>query len=146
MKTTVEEMLQRKGRDVCTISPDDTVMGALKLMAEKSIGALVVLQNDQVVGMISERDYARKVILQGRASIDTKVKEIMTDKVYHVRLKTTAVECMVLTTKQHIRHLPVLEDDKLVGMISIGDVVKTIIEDQETEIRQLSDYITGKYI
>ena len=146
MKTTVEEMLQQKGHDVSTISPDDTVMDALKLMADKSIGALVVVQNDQVVGMISERDYARKVILRGKASVDTKVKEIMTDKVYYVGLKTTAEECMVLTTQQHIRHLPVLENGKLVGLISIGDVVKAIISEQETEIRQLSDYITGKYI
>jgi CBS domain-containing protein len=146
MKTTVEEILQQKGHDVWTISPKATVMEALKLMAEKHIGALVVTHDDQVVGIISERDYARKVILRGRSSINTHVKEIMTDKVYYVDPKSTAEECLILTTQQSIRHLPVLENDKLVGLISIGDVVKSIIGEQETEIRQLSDYITGKYI
>jgi len=146
MKTTVEEILQQKGRDVWTISPKATVMEALKLMAEKHIGALVVMHDDQVVGIISERDYARKVILRGRSSINTHVKEIMTDKVYYVGLKTTAEECLILTTQQSIRHLPVLENGKLVGLVSIGDVVKSIIGEQETEIRQLSDYISGKYI
>ena len=146
MKTTVEEILKQKGHDVWTISPKATVMEALKLMAEKQIGALVVMHDDQVVGIISERDYARKVILRGKSSINTHVKEIMTDKVYYVSLKTTAEECLVLTTQQSIRHLPVLENGKLVGLISIGDVVKSVIGEQETEIRQLSEYITGKYI
>ena len=146
MKTTVEEMLQQKGREVWTTSPKATVMDALKLMAEKHVGALVVMQDDQVVGMISERDYARKVILRGKSSMSTQVKEIMTDKVYYVGLKTTMEECLVLTTQQSIRHLPVIEDGRLVGLISIGDVVKAVIESQETEIRELSDYITGKYI
>jgi CBS domain-containing protein len=146
MKTTVEEILEQKGRDVWTISPKATVMEALKLMAEKHVGALVVMHDDQVAGIISERDYARKVVLRGRTSINTHVKEIMTDKVYYVGLKTTAEECLILTTQQSIRHLPVLENGKLVGLISIGDVVKSIIGEQETEIRELSDYITGKYI
>jgi CBS domain-containing protein len=146
MKTTVEKMLQQKGRDVWTISPKATVMDALKLMAEKSVGALVVMQDDQVSGMISERDYARKVILRGKSSMNTQVKEIMTDKVYYIGLKNTTEECLLLMTQQSIRHLPVLENGKLVGMVSIGDVVKTVISEQETEIRQLSDYISGKYI
>lgn len=146
MKTTVEEMLKQKGHDVWTISPKATVMEALKLMAEKHIGALVVTHDDQVVGIISERDYARKVVLRGRSSINTHVKEIMTDKVYYVGPKSTAEECLILTTQQSIRHLPVLENGKLVGLISIGDVVKSIIGEQETEIRELSDYIAGKYI
>jgi CBS domain-containing protein len=146
MKTTVEEILQQKGNDVWTISPKATVMEALKLMDEKHIGALVVTHDDQVVGIISERDYARKVILRGKSSTNTHVKEIMTDKVYYVGLKTTAEECLILTTQQSIRHLPVLENGKLVGLISIGDVVKSVIGEQETEIRQLSEYITGKYI
>jgi CBS domain-containing protein len=146
MKTTVEEMLQEKGNNVWTISPTATVMEALKLMAEKSVGALVVTHGDQVVGIISERDYARKIVLRNRTSTNTKVKEIMTDKVYYVGLKTTAEECLILTTQKGIRHLPVLEDGKLVGLVSIGDVVKTVIGQQETEIRELSDYITGKYI
>ena len=146
MKTTVEEILQQKGREVWTISPKATVMEALKLMDEKHIGALVVMHDDQVVGIISERDYARKVILRGKSSINTHVKEIMTDKVYYVSPKSTAEECLILTTQQSIRHLPVLDNGKLVGLISIGDVVKSVIGEQETEIRQLSEYITGKYI
>ncbi len=146
MKTTVEQILMQKGRDVWTISPSATVMDALKLMAEKGIGALVVTHDDEVVGIISERDYARKVVLKNRASINTKVKEIMTDKVYYVGPKTTAEECLTLTVQQNIRHLPVLKNGDLVGMISIGDVVKAVIGEQETELRQLSDYISGKYI
>jgi CBS domain-containing protein len=146
MKMIVEEMLQKKGRDVWTIAPNASVMDALKLMAEKGIGALVVTQDYEVVGMISERDYARKIILQNKTSVGTKVKEIMTDKVYYVGSKTTAEECLTLMTQQSIRHLPVLKNGDLVGMISIGDVVKAVIESQETEIRELSDYITGKYI
>ncbi len=146
MKTTVEEMLHQKGRDVWTISPNDTVMDALKLMAEKSVGALVVTHDDEVVGIISERDYARKVVLRNKASVNTKVKEIMTDKVYYVGPKATTEECLVLMTQHSIRHLPVLKNGELVGLISIGDVVKTVIENQETEIRELSDYISGKYI
>jgi CBS domain-containing protein len=146
MKTTVEEMLQKKGSDVWTISPNATVMDALKLMAEKGIGALVVTHDNEVAGIISERDYARKVVLKNRASINTKVKEIMTDKVYYVGPKTTTEECLALMTQQGIRHLPVLKNGDLVGLISIGDVVKAVIGEQETEIRELSDYITGKYI
>jgi CBS domain-containing protein len=146
MKATVEEILQQKGRDVWTISPKATVMEALKLMAEKKIGALVVVHDDQVVGIISERDYARKIVLRGKSSVNTPVKEIMTDKVYYVGPKTTTQECMVLVTQQSIRHLPVVENGKLVGLISIGDVVKSIIDEQETTITQLSNYITGKYM
>jgi len=142
MKTTVEQILMQKGRDVWTISPSATVMDALKLMAEKGIGALVVTHDDEVVGIISERDYARKVVLKNRASINTKVKEIMTEKVYYVGPKTTSEECLALMTQQGIRHLPVLK----IGLISIGDVVKAVIGEQETELRQLSDYISGKYI
>ncbi|CAG1002856.1 A-adding tRNA nucleotidyltransferase [Anaerolineales bacterium] len=146
MKTTVEQMLMQKGRDVWTISPNATVMEALKLMAEKNVGALVVTHDDEVVGIISERDYARKVVLRNKASINTKVKEIMTEKVYYVGPKTTAEECMTLTVQQNIRHLPVLKNGDLVGLVSIGDVVKAVIREQETEIGQLSDYISGKYI
>ncbi len=146
MKTTVEEMLQKKGRDVWTISPNATVMDALKLMAEKEIGALVVTHDGEVAGIISERDYARKVVLRNKTSINTKVKEIMTDKVYYVGPKTTAEECLTLMTQQSIRHLPVLKNGDLIGLISIGDVVKAVIGERETEIRELSDYITGKYI
>jgi CBS domain-containing protein len=146
MKKTVEEMLRQKGQDVWTISPTATVMEALKLMAEKGCGALVVTHDDEVVGIISERDYARKVVLRNRASINTKVKEIMTEKVYYVGPKTTSEECLALMTQQGIRHLPVLKNGDLIGLVSIGDVVKAVIGEQETEIRELSDYISGKYI
>ena len=146
MKITVEEILQQKGHDVWTISPKATVMEALKLMAEKHIGALVVVEDDQVVGIISERDYARKVTLLGKSSVNTPIKDIMTDKVYYVSPKASIQDCLALVTKQSIRHLPVLENGKLVGLISIGDVVRSIIGEQETTITQLSDYITGKYI
>lgn len=146
MKTTVDAILRKKGRDVWTISPQATVMEALKLMAEKKIGALVVVQDDQVAGIISERDYARKIVLRGKSSISTPVKDIMTLKVYYVGLKTSVDECLALVTQQSIRHLPVIENGKLVGLISIGDVVKAIIDDQETTITQLSNYITGTYM
>lgn len=146
MISTVEEILQRKGREVYTIGPRATVFDALKIMAEKDIGALVVLQDDQLVGIISERDYARKIVLRGKASVNTAVKDIMTEKVYYVTPKTTIQECQALLTEKSVRHLPVLEEGKLAGLISIGDVVKAIIDEQESTITHLSDYITGKYV
>jgi CBS domain-containing protein len=146
MRSTVEEILQYKGREVWTIGPKATVLEALKIMAEKDIGALIVVQDDKVVGIISERDYARKVVLRGRTSVSTPVKDIMTDKVYYVTPKTTVVECQALFTEQSIRHLPVLDEGKLVGVVSIGDVVKAVIDEQEDTISHLSDYITGKYM
>jgi CBS domain-containing protein len=121
-------------------------MEALKLMAEKRIGALVVVEDEQVVGILSERDYARKIALEGRSSINTPVKDIMTDKVYYVNPETTVQDCLALFTQQSIRHLPVLENGRLVGLISIGDIVKAVIDEQEITISQLSDYITGKYM
>jgi CBS domain-containing protein len=143
---TVEDILKEKGREVWVISPHATILEALRLMAEKDVGALVVVEDDQIVGIISERDYARKIALRGKSSVNTPIKEIMTDKVYYVNPKTTVQECLALITQQSIRHLPVLENGKLVGLISIGDVVKSIIDEQETTITQLSDYITGKYM
>ena len=145
MISTVDEILQRKGHEVWSIGPKDTVLEALKIMADKDIGALVVLQDNRLVGIISERDYARKIVLKGKASISTRVKDIMTDKVYYVSPRTTIEECQALLTEQSVRHLPVLDEGKLVGIISIGDVVKAIIDEQEITISQLSDYITGKY-
>ncbi len=144
--STVEEVLQHKGCEVWTIGPRATVLDALKIMAEKDIGALVVMKDDQVVGIISERDYARKVVLRGKASVSTLVKDIMTDKVYYVTLKKTIKECQPIFIEHTVRHLPVIENGKLVGLISIGDVVKAIIDDQESTIAQLTDYITGKYV
>lgn len=114
-------------------------------MAAKNVGALVVVEGSHVVGILSERDYARNVILKGKSSHDTTVKDIMTSPVYYVRPTQTAMECMALMTDKRIRHLPVLEDDHLVGVISIGDVVKAVIEEQESVIRQYEEYITGRY-
>jgi len=143
---TVKHMLDQKGHDVSTISPEAKVIDALKLMADKSIGALIVLYKDQVVGILSERDYARKVILKGRSSLETPVKEIMTLQVYGVNPDTSAEECMALMTQKRIRHLPVLEKGKLTGLVSIGDVVKSIMSEQKVEIEHLQNYIMGKYL
>jgi CBS domain-containing protein len=112
-------------------------------MAEKNVGALVVVEGARVVGILSERDYARKVILKGKFSKDTRVREIMTEKVYFVRPERTIEECMAVMTAEHIRHLPVLTDDRLTGIVSIGDVVRVIISDKEFLIKQLEHYITG---
>jgi len=142
---TVKDILSEKGLKVWTISPDAKVLDALNLMAEKGLGALVVFDQDDIVGIISERDYARKVILKGRHSQDTKIRDIMTAPVYGVHLETTADECMALMTDKHIRHLPVCKDGKLAGVISIGDVVKAIIGQQKVTIENLENYIMGKY-
>lgn len=140
---TVKQILQEKGRSIWSITPDTSVYDALKLMAEKEVGALLVLEEGRLVGIISERDYARKVILKGKSSLDTPVKEIMTQKVIYVRPELTVEECMALVTEKHIRHLPVLEGDELVGVVSIGDLVKADIEAKVFMIKQLENYITG---
>ena len=139
----VSEMLKGKGRDVWTVSPDSTVYDALQVMADKNVGALMVLEDDQVVGVISERDYARKVILKGKASKDTPVSEIMSTKLVWVRPDQSIEDCMNLMTNRRIRHLAVLEEGRLIGVISIGDVVKAIISEQEFTIQQLEQYITS---
>ncbi len=139
----VKDILQAKGHRVWSITPDATVYDALTLMAEKNVGALVVLDGDRVVGIISERDYARKVILKGKSSKDLQVREIMTSRVVFVRPEQTMAECMVLMTDKYIRHLPVLVDNRLAGLVSIGDVVKAIIAEKEFIIGQLESYITG---
>ncbi len=141
--TTVRSLLQIKGHDIWGIAPDKTVFEALELMAEKDVGALLVLEGDELVGIFSERDYARKVILQGKSSRDTPVRDIMTTRVYYVRADQSIETCMALMTERRIRHLPVFEDDRLIGVISIGDVVKAIIAHQEFLIEQLENYITG---
>jgi len=140
---TVRQLLQAKGHDIWAISPDATVLDALKLMADKNIGAVLVIDHGNLVGILSERDYARKVILKGKSSKDTPVREIMTDKVVCVRPDQTVEECMALMTGKHIRHLPVLEDGQLVGVISIGDAVKAIIANQAFTIESLEKYILG---
>jgi signal-transduction protein with cAMP-binding, CBS, and nucleotidyltransferase domain len=142
---TVKEILDQKGHTAWTISPETTVLEALELMSEKGVGALVVLEKEEVAGIMSERDYARKIILMGRQSQDTPVRDIMTKEVYGVHFETTADECMVLMTDKHIRHLPVCKDGKLAGIISIGDVVKAIMTQQKVTIENLENYIMGKY-
>ncbi|HUT08145.1 MAG TPA: CBS domain-containing protein [Candidatus Latescibacteria bacterium] len=142
---TVKDILDQKGHKAWTITPEAKVFDALELMAKKGVGALVVIEKDEVVGIISERDYARKIILMGRQSHDTAVREIMTKEVYGVRHETTADECMALMTDKHIRHLPVCKDGKLAGVISIGDVVKAIMTEQKVTIENLENYIMGKY-
>jgi CBS domain-containing protein len=139
--STVRQLLQAKGRDVVTIEPDATVLEALERMAQHDVGALVVTEGRRVVGMMSERDYARKVILHHRASREIPVSDIMTDRVYYVAPSQTVDECLALMTDKRIRHLPVLDDGTLVGVISIGDLVKSIISDQAFTIRQLEGYI-----
>ncbi len=140
---TVRDILEVKGRMVWSVDPGSTVFDALSLMAEKEIGALVVLDEARVAGIISERDYARKVILHGRASPTTRVEEIMTTHVAYTHLDQSIEECMVIVTDKRIRHLPVLQDGNLIGIISIGDLVKAIIADQKFMIEQLERYITG---
>jgi CBS domain-containing protein len=142
---TVKQILDEKGPSVWTISPDIKVIDALKLMSDKGVGALIVMEGDEIVGMISERDYARKIILKGRHSQDTPVRDIMSTHIYGVQFDTTADECMALMTDKRIRHLPVCKDGKLAGIISIGDVVKAIIGQQQVTIENLENYIMGKY-
>ena len=140
---TVRDILKVKGADVWCVEPDATVFTALQRMAEKEVGALVVTEGAQIVGLISERDYARKVILHGRASPTTLVKEIMTSHVVYTHLDQSIEECMALITEKRIRHLPVMAEGKLVGVISIGDLVKSIISDQQFIIEQLVRYISS---
>jgi CBS domain-containing protein len=138
---TVKEILEAKPHKVLSISPQATVLDALKAMADYEVGALVVLDGERLAGIFSERDYARKVILQGKASKDTGVHEIMTHKVVCVRPDQSVEECMALMTDKRIRHLPVLQDKKVIGVISIGDVVKEVISEQRLMIEQLEHYI-----
>jgi CBS domain-containing protein len=137
----VAQLLEGKGREVHTIGPDARVIDALKLMAEKDVGALVVTEGAGLAGIISERDYARKVILQGKSSHDIAVREIMTSKLVTVQPRQTVEECMALMTSKRIRHLPVIEGERLVGVLSIGDLVKEVIAEQEATIKQLESYI-----
>lgn len=139
--TRVEQLLTDKGREVYTISPDATVLEALQKMAEHNIGALPVSDGGQMVGIFSERDYARKVILRGRASRDTPVRESMTSDVISVTPGDDMAHCMQLMTDKRIRHLPVLEDGNLIGLISVGDVVKAVMAEQKFMIDQLESYI-----
>jgi CBS domain-containing protein len=141
---TAESLLKSKGHEIWSVHPDASVYDALVMMADKEAGALLVMENDELVGVISERDYARKIILKGKASKDTLVREIMTAKVICVNIRTPVNECMAIMTEKRIRHLPVFDGEQLVGVISIGDVVKDIISEQEFVIDQLEKYIIGR--
>ena len=140
---TVKQVLDNKGPTTWHVLPDSFVYDALQLMADKEIGALLVLEGGRLVGIISERDYARKVILKGKSSLDTPVKEIMTRDAVCVRPEQTVEECMALVTEKRVRHLPVVMDDKVVGIISIGDLVKAVIDEKDFTIKQLESYIMG---
>ncbi|HUK01931.1 MAG TPA: CBS domain-containing protein [Steroidobacteraceae bacterium] len=139
--TTVRNLLERKGRAIYAVAPDDPVLEAVKTMAQHHVGALLVMRGSDLLGIISERDYARKVVLLGRSSSDTAVSEIMSSPVTSVTLDRSVEDCMRLMTERRIRHLPVLEARRVVGVISIGDLVKAVIEDQRETIEQLESYI-----
>ncbi|MFQ5420059.1 MAG: CBS domain-containing protein [Anaerolineae bacterium] len=141
----VSQILQNKGHEVWSVSPDDTVYDALSLMASMNVGALLVLSEGEIAGIFSERDYARKVVLQGKSSKKTPVNDVMTTAVVCVNADQNLETCMALMTEKHIRHLPVLtESGELTGLISIGDVVKAVISEQEHLINHLEGYITGR--
>ena len=140
---SIGAILNHKGRQVYSILPDATVFEAIQLMAEKNVGALLVMSGEKLVGMISERDYTRKVALKGKSSKQTPVKEILSEQLIHVSPAHTVEDCMRLMTEHRVRHLPVLDGDKIVGVVSIGDLVNWIITAQTTTIHQLQTYITG---
>lgn len=141
----VSQFLEKKGHDVWWVAPETTVFDALQLMANKKVGALLVLEEDSLVGVFSERDYARKVILKGKSSKDTPVRDIMSTKIVCVTPNQSTEECMSLMTEKRVRHLPVMDGEKLIGIISIGDVVKAVIADREDVIEQLEHYITETF-
>ena len=138
---TVKDILETKGNEVWTATPDLSVRKALDLMAEKNVGALVVVDKDQILGIFSERDYARRVIEEDEFSLDTPVKRLMSSPIYFVTLQQSVDECMALMTRKRFRHLPVIEGGKLVGLVSIGDVVKHALSEKEKTIKDLEDYI-----
>jgi CBS domain-containing protein len=140
---TVRDVIEAKGHHVWSVGPDTTVYETLRLMAEKEIGAVLVMDHGTTVGIFSERDYARQVILKGRASKDTPTREVMTARVVYVRPEQTVEDCMALMTDKRVRHLPVLEGESLSGILSIGDVVKAVISDKEFIIHQLEQYIAS---
>jgi CBS domain-containing protein len=142
--TSVRDLLAIKGNAVWSTTPESSVYQALQMMAEKDVGALVVLEGGKIAGMFTERDYARKLVLHGKFSRDTQVRDVMTEAVVTVGPKQTIAECMRIMTSKRFRHLPVVDEGSMIGLISIGDVVRSIITDQQATIGQLEDYIGGR--
>ena len=140
---TLKQILRDKGQAIWAVSPEETVFIAIQMMADKRVGALLVMENDQLKGIISERDYAREVILKGRSSKETPVQDIMTDKVLTVASNHRVQESLSIMSEHRIRHLPVVDNNHVVGIVSIGDLVKSVINDQKTTIEQLENYIKG---
>ena len=145
MKTAAQILRSKPDQTVHTVGPTATVLEAVTLMAEKNVGALVVVERDKVVGIVSERDYARKVVLMARSSKDTPLSDIMSSPVLYVHPGQSSEECMALMTENRLRHLPVMDDGRLIGLISIGDLVKATISEQQFIIEQLEQYISGKH-
>ena len=143
IKKTIKQLLERKGTAILTIGPNDSVYNAIKSMADHHIGSLIVMENEQLVGIITERDYSRNIVLKGKSSSNTPVKDVMSTNVLCANPDQTIEEAMALMTDKRVRHLPVIENGKLLGIISIGDLVKTIISEQEFIIKQLEHYING---
>lgn len=141
--TTVKQLLDQKQHRVWSIHPDGSVFDAIEQMASKDIGSLVVMENDRPVGIFTERHYARQVVLKGKSSAKTRVGDVMETRVLYARPEQTVDECMAVMTERHIRHLPVMDDDRLVGIVSIGDLVKSVISDQQFTIEQLEHFIRG---
>ena len=143
--TTIAQLLNTKGDQIWSVEPKATIFEALEIMSEKEIGALLVMEDGKLTGIFSERDYARKVILKGKSSKETQVGELMTKKVFYIDSQKTINDCMAMMTAKRIRHVPVIEDNQVVGIVTIGDVVNQIISEQEVTINHLENYITGSH-
>ena len=143
--TTIAQLLNAKGNQIWSVEPKATIFEALEIMSEKEIGALLVMEDGKLTGIFSERDYARKVILKGKSSKETPVGELMTKKVFYIDPQKTINDCMAMMTAKRIRHVPVIEDNQVVGIVTIGDVVNQIISEQEVTINHLENYITGSH-
>ena len=143
--TTIAQLLNTKGNQIWSVEPKATIFKALEIMSEKEIGALLVMEDGKLTGIFSERDYARKVILKGKSSKETLVGELMTKKVFYIDSQKTINDCMAMMTAKRIRHVPVIEDNQVVGIVTIGDVVNQIISEQEVTINHLENYITGSH-
>ena len=141
--TTIAQLLNTKGNQIWSVKPEATIFEALEVMSEKEIGALLVMEGEKLMGIFSERDYARNVILKGKSSKNTLVGELMTKKVFFIDSEKTINDCMAIMTIKHVRHLPVIENDKVIGIVTIGDVVSKIISEHEDTIQHLENYITG---